>query len=34
MQKLLASGYKKPFYSLEDGIEEYVQEFLMKGRFA
>jgi len=34
MQKLISAGYAKAFYSLEEGIEEYVQEFLMKGRYA
>ncbi len=32
MAKLISIGYNKPFYSLEDGIEEYVQEFLLKNR--
>ena len=30
MQKLLAIGYDKGFHSLEDGIKDYVQEYLMK----
>jgi len=30
MQKLLNQGYAVPFYDLESGVEEYVQEFLMK----
>ena len=29
MQKLLSLGYSKPFYSLEKGIEEYVQGYLI-----
>lgn len=33
MQKLISVGYNKSFYSLEEGIEEYVQEFLMNGRY-
>lgn len=32
MEKLAAAGYDMPFYSLEDGIEEYVQEFLSPDR--
>ncbi len=32
MQKLHSIGYTKPFYSLEDGIEEYVQGYLLKNR--
>lgn len=30
MDKLREIGYKEPFYSLEDGAKDYVQEFLMK----
>ncbi len=30
MSKLLDQGYGVPFYSLEDGVEDYVKEFLMK----
>jgi ADP-L-glycero-D-manno-heptose 6-epimerase len=33
MQKLRKTGYTNDFYSLEEGIEEYVQEFLLKGRY-
>jgi len=33
MQKLLNQGYAVPFYDLESGVEEYVQEFLMKGDY-
>ena len=29
MQKLLSLGYSKPFYSLEKGIEEYIQGYLV-----
>jgi ADP-L-glycero-D-manno-heptose 6-epimerase len=32
MQKLRSTGYTRPFYSLEEGIEEYVQGFLVKNR--
>lgn len=31
--KLRATGYEEPFYSLEDGVEEYVVEFLRNGRY-
>ena len=30
MEKLRAIGYQKPFTSLEEGVREYVQDFLMK----
>ena len=30
MNKLRSIGYSKPFYSLEAGIEEYVQEYLIR----
>ena len=30
MDKLRQAGYSKPFYSLEDGVENYVKEYLMK----
>lgn len=30
MAKLKAIGYEKPFHSLEDGVEAYVREHLMK----
>lgn len=33
MQKLRSIGYDKPFYSLEDGVKDYVQEYLMKGAY-
>jgi ADP-L-glycero-D-manno-heptose 6-epimerase len=33
MDKLRAAGYDDPFYSLEEGVEEYVQEFLMHNRY-
>jgi ADP-L-glycero-D-manno-heptose 6-epimerase len=32
MEKLRGEGYDAPFYSLEDGVEEYVQEFLTPDR--
>lgn len=31
MQKLINVGYKKPFTTLEDGVEDYVKSYLMKG---
>ncbi len=31
MHKLRSIGYQKPFTSLEDGIQEYVQEYLVEG---
>jgi ADP-L-glycero-D-manno-heptose 6-epimerase len=30
MNKLRSIGYSKPFYSLEAGIEEYVQGYLIR----
>jgi len=33
MEKLRSIGYDQPFYSLEEGIEEYVQEFLISERY-
>jgi ADP-L-glycero-D-manno-heptose 6-epimerase len=33
MSKLNAAGYDFPFYTLEEGIEEYVAGFLTKGRY-
>lgn len=33
MGKLRAEGYEEDFYSLEAGVEEYVKEFLVPGRF-
>ena len=33
MSKLKRAGYKKKMHSLEDGIEDYVKEYLMKGRY-
>ena len=32
MHKLHLAGYSKPFYSLEDGIKEYVQKFLVSDK--
>lgn len=32
MQKLRGVGYSEEFYSLEDGVSDYVQNYLMNGR--
>lgn len=33
MTKLIAAGYDRPFYSLEDGVKEYVQQYLSEGKY-
>jgi ADP-L-glycero-D-manno-heptose 6-epimerase len=33
MSKLIKSGYKKPFHSLEDGVTDYVQNYLMPHKY-
>jgi ADP-L-glycero-D-manno-heptose 6-epimerase len=33
MEKLLRTGYDHPFHSLEQGVEEYVREFLSTNRY-
>ena len=33
MQKLIDEGYKDEFYSLEEGVKDYVQEYLMEGKY-
>ena len=33
MKKLLDQGYGVPFYSLEEGVEDYVQNFLIPGGY-
>jgi ADP-L-glycero-D-manno-heptose 6-epimerase len=33
MTKLHQAGYHEPFYSLEDGVREYVSEYLAEGRY-
>jgi ADP-L-glycero-D-manno-heptose 6-epimerase len=33
MQKLKKAGYTQPFISLEDGISDYVKNYLLVGRF-
>ncbi len=33
MRKLLNVGYTEPFYSLEDGVQDYVRNYLSQGKF-
>jgi ADP-L-glycero-D-manno-heptose 6-epimerase len=33
MAKLRAAGYKEEFYSLEKGVDDYVRNYLAKGRY-
>lgn len=33
MRKLLAIGYKNPFTTLEEGVEDYVKEYLLDNKF-
>jgi len=33
MQKLVNTGYKKPFTSLEDGVNDYVKNYLTSGSY-
>ncbi|WP_026463104.1 ADP-glyceromanno-heptose 6-epimerase [Adhaeribacter aquaticus] len=33
MQKLRSIGYTRPFHSLEEGIKEYVQEYLIPNKY-
>ena len=33
MDKIRAAGYDTPFYTLEEGVSEYVQDFLEKGLY-
>jgi len=33
MEKLRAAGYTKPFYTLEEGITEYVRNYLKENKF-
>jgi ADP-L-glycero-D-manno-heptose 6-epimerase len=33
MSKLIGIGYNKPFHSLEEGVEEYVKEFLLLQKY-
>jgi ADP-L-glycero-D-manno-heptose 6-epimerase len=33
MQKLIAAGYTKPFTSLEEGVNDYVRNYLVKNKY-
>ncbi len=33
MEKIRAAGYIKPFYTLEEGIEDYVRNYLKEGKY-
>jgi ADP-L-glycero-D-manno-heptose 6-epimerase len=33
MQKLREAGYKDPFFTLEEGVDDYVRNYLAKGAF-
>ncbi|HOZ87584.1 MAG TPA: ADP-glyceromanno-heptose 6-epimerase [Bacteroidia bacterium] len=33
MQKLIATGYTKPFTSLEEGVNDYVRNYLVKNKY-
>ncbi|HIP35859.1 MAG TPA: ADP-glyceromanno-heptose 6-epimerase [Crocinitomix sp.] len=33
MSKLINSGYKQPFYSLEDGVNDYVKNYLTPNKY-
>ena len=33
MEKLSAIGYKEPFYSLEDGVSDYVCNYLLPAKY-
>ena len=33
MQKLKSIGYKKPFFTLENGVVDYVKSYLIKGEY-
>ncbi len=33
MDKLHKAGYNQPFYSLEEGVKEYVSDYLKEGRY-
>jgi ADP-L-glycero-D-manno-heptose 6-epimerase len=33
MDKMKKAGYTKPFWTLEDGVEDYVRGYLRKGRY-
>lgn len=33
MQKLINAGYTQPFYSLEQGVDDYVRNYLVPGKY-
>jgi ADP-L-glycero-D-manno-heptose 6-epimerase len=33
MNKLIGAGYKEPFYSLEQGVGDYVRNYLAAGKY-
>lgn len=33
MTKMRKTGYDKPFWTLEDGVDDYVREYLRKGKY-
>ncbi|PZX64745.1 ADP-glyceromanno-heptose 6-epimerase [Hydrotalea sandarakina] len=33
MQKLKQAGYHQPFYSLEEGVDDYVRNYLVNGKY-
>ncbi|MFN6945016.1 MAG: NAD-dependent epimerase/dehydratase family protein, partial [Cytophagaceae bacterium] len=33
MKKLRSIGYTKPFYTLEEGIKEYITEYLLSSKY-
>jgi ADP-L-glycero-D-manno-heptose 6-epimerase len=33
MNKLISIGYDKPFHSLEDGVKDYVQNYLIPAKY-
>ncbi|MFN5416920.1 MAG: ADP-glyceromanno-heptose 6-epimerase [Flavobacteriia bacterium] len=33
MNKMIASGYKIPFHTLEEGVEDYVKNYLVGGKY-
>jgi ADP-L-glycero-D-manno-heptose 6-epimerase len=33
MEKLKGIGFTRPFYSLEEGIKDYVQNYLLEGKY-
>ncbi len=33
LSKIISAGYNLPIYSLEEGVKDYVQNYLMKGKY-